>query len=178
MTSNNNTIFNLIPHDGSSRLQPAQQNRSEILDFWNIKFGISGENFNNYTFWEKGSGKIWAFGNHLSDGLPVEAIGIRFLTTKQTNWKPTTRAVQLFGNKATKNTITLPIDQVLKFIQGETIDINWNGDRGYVIVKGDLFGDIISIGVGIYSNEKLISQIPKSSWINPLKTTFNLQFLF
>ena len=157
-----NATFNLLPFDTSHEQNQSTITRMELLEFWNDRFGIPPEIFKEYTFWEKGSGKIWAFKGNLPQKTEIEALGIRFTTTNQKSWKPTTNAAQKFGHHAHKNILSLPLDQILKFVQGNSLPLDWNGESGYVIVRGTLSNHTIQIGVGLYSNGILHSQIPKS----------------
>ena len=157
-----NATFNLLPFDTSHEQNQSTITRMELLEFWNDRFGIPPEIFKEYTFWEKGSGKIWAFKGNLPQKTEIEALGIRFTTTNQKNWKPTTNAAQKFGHHATKNVLSLPLDQILKFVQRDSLYLDWIGEPGYVIVRGNLSNHTMQIGVGLYSNGILHSQIPKS----------------
>ena len=157
-----NTTFNLLPFATSHEQNQSTITRMELLEFWNDRFGTPPEIFKEYTFWEKGSGKIWAFKGNLPQETEIEALGLRFTTTNQKSWKPTTNAAQKFGHHAHKNVLSLPLDQILKFVQGDSLHIDWNGESGYVIVRGNLSNHAIQIGVGLYSNGILHSQIPKS----------------
>tara|TARA_A100001037_G_scaffold241923_1_gene222220 strand:- start:29552 stop:30055 length:504 start_codon:yes stop_codon:yes gene_type:complete len=156
------TTFDLLPLENNNREDQSQITRNELLDFWNNKFGISPQLFEEYSFWEKGSGKIWAFKVKFSKSIPIEAMGIRFTTTNQKSWKPTTTAAQKFGHHATKNVLLLSPEQIWKFVQGQSFSIDWNGESGYVIVRGNLSDSDLQIGVGLYSRGVLHSQIPKS----------------
>ena len=156
------TTFDLLLTDTARQKNQTSITRSELLEFWHDRFGISPKIFKEYTFWEKGHGKIWAFKGNLSKSIQIEALGLRFTTTNQRSWKPTTNAVQKFGHHAHKNVLSLPLHQVLQFVQGVPLHMDWDGTSGYVIVRGNLSDHDIQIGVGLYSNGTLYSQIPKS----------------
>jgi NOL1/NOP2/fmu family ribosome biogenesis protein len=156
------TTFDLLLADTTRQKNQSSVTRSELLEFWHDRFGIPPKIFKEYTFWEKGYGKIWVFRGNLSKSTQIEALGLRFTTTNQKNWKPTTNAVQKFGHHAHKNVLSLPLAQVLQFVQGAPLHMDWDGTSGYVIVRGNLSNHDIQIGVGLYSNGTLHSQIPKS----------------
>ena len=156
------TTFDLLLTDTARQKNQTSITRSELLEFWHDRFGISPKIFKEYTFWEKGYGKIWVFKGNLSKSIQIEALGLRFTTTNQRSWKPTTNAVQKFGHHAHKNVLSLPLHQVLQFVQGVPLHMDWDGTSGYVIVRGNLSDHDIQIGVGLYSNGTLYSQIPKS----------------
>ena len=156
------TTFDLLLADTTRQKNQTSITRSELLEFWHDRFEIPPKIFKEYTFWEKGHGKIWAFKGNLSKSIQVEALGIRFTTTNQKSWKPTTNSVQVFGHHARKNILLLSFDQVLQFVQGMPLDVDLDSTSGYVIVRGNLSGHDIQIGVGLYSNGILHSQIPKS----------------
>ena len=156
------TTFDLLLADTTRQKNQTSITRSELLEFWHDRFEIPPKIFKEYTFWEKGHGKIWAFKGNLSKSTQIEALGLRFTTTNQKNWKPTTNAVQKFGHHAHKNVLSLPLAQVLQFVQGVPLHMDWDGTSGYVIVRGNLSDHDIQIGVGLYSNGILHSQIPKS----------------
>ena len=156
------TTFDLLLADTTRQKNQTSITRSELLEFWHDRFEISPKIFKEYTFWEKGHGKIWAFKGNLSKSTQIEALGLRFTTTNQKSWKPTTNAVQKFGHHAHKNVLSLPLNQVLQFVQGVPLHMDWDGTSGYVIVRGNLSDHDIQIGVGLYSNGILHSQIPKS----------------
>jgi len=94
--------------------------RREVLDWWDERFGIEPTVFEEYSFWEKGAGKVWIFNGEATDpSSEVEAIGMTFLRTRQDHWKPTGRAVSRFGAHATKNVIELDPEQAVTFAAGE-----------------------------------------------------------
>lgn len=152
--------FDRVPATPDERVA-CRPTRGEVLAYWNDRFGVPPDVFDGQTFWEKGSGKLWAFACDLPSPVNVEALGITFLRIRQEHWKPTTDAVQRFGSRATKNVISLTEEQARAFVAGEDQEIPWEGDWGYLIVSHEIAGEPEPIGVGLYLHGELRSQIPK-----------------
>ncbi len=165
MKENNSSRFDKLPKTEKHRDIDRRPTRKKILKWWKNKFGVNPEVFSKYSFWEKGKGKIWIFRNNQIDS-PIEnmeSIGILFMRTKRKYWKPTTEAIQKFGRHATKNIIYLELEKASEFISGKNQEIqNKNIDQGYIIVIHRKINQKEPIGVGLYVNEELRSQIPKA----------------
>lgn len=155
--------FDRIPSTAADRDDPEMATREEVLEFFEENYDIEPDVFANYTFWERGSGKLWAFsGSPPPSPVAIQGLGITVLRTRQEHWKPTTDAIQRFGHHATKNVITLDADEAAAFVAGEDQEIErWDGDWGYLIVAHEIAGDVEPIGVGLYLRGELRSQIPK-----------------
>lgn len=161
MTENKGEQFDRLPPSAQDRRVPGRATREGVLDWWETRFGVPREIFDGYTFWEKGAGKIWVFHGSLPTPIRIETLGLRMLHTRQEHWKPTTNAVQRFGTEARKNVIHLDDDASSRFVAGETIEVDWDGDWGYLIVTREVTGRPVPIGVGLYTFDELTSQIPK-----------------
>ncbi|MFC6836479.1 DUF7122 family protein [Halomarina ordinaria] len=153
--------FDRVPETAADREVEGRPSRAAVLDFWEERFGVPRDVFEGYSFWEKGSGKLWAFAGDVSAPTEVEALGMTFLRVRQEHWKPTTDAAQRFGPHATKNVVHLEEDLARRFVAGETVDPEWDGDWGYLVVTHDLAGNPAPLGVGLYLYDELRSQIPK-----------------
>jgi NOL1/NOP2/fmu family ribosome biogenesis protein len=153
--------FDRLPSTAAEQTVPGRPTREEVLTWWNDRFDVPSEVFDNYTFWEKGSGKLWAFAGNVPSPAEIEALGITFLRVRQEHWKPTTDAVQRFGNHATQNVISLDDAQARAFVAGDDQELPWEGDWGYLIVTHDIAGESEPLGVGLYLYGELRSQIPK-----------------
>jgi NOL1/NOP2/fmu family ribosome biogenesis protein len=153
--------FDRLPATPSDQTVAGRPSRDEVLEWWDDRFDVPREVFDDHTFWEKGSGKLWAFTGSVPSPVAVEALGITFLRVRQEHWKPTTDAAQRFGNHATKNVITLNDPQARAFVAGEDQELPWDGDWGYLIVTHDIAGEQEPLGVGLYLYGELRSQIPK-----------------
>ena len=153
--------FDRLPETAADREVEGRATREEAIGWWVDRFDIPRERFEGHTFWEKGSGKIWAFAGDLSSPTDVEGLGMTFLRTRQEHWKPTTDAVQRFGRGAKRNVVVLESDEADAFLRGEDTDPEWDGDWGYLIAAHEIAGDIEPIGVGLYLYDELRSQMPK-----------------
>ena len=158
---NDGQVFNRLPETASDRTDEGRATREEVVEWWVGRFGLDPETFEDYTFWEKGAGKVWAFASDLESPADVEGLGMTFLRTRQEHWKPTTDAVQRFGREATKNVVVLETDDARAFLRGADTDPEWDGDWGYLIAAHDIAGAVEPIGVGLYLYDELRSQMPK-----------------
>ena len=153
--------FDRLPATAEERVVPDRATRAEVLAWWEERFGVEPAVFEEYTFWERGSGKVWALRGTEPTPATIEALGLTFLRTRREPWNPTLSAVQRFGDHATRNVVNLPTDQAAAFFAGEDLAIDWNGDWGYLIVTHDLAGEPEPLGVGLYVHGELRSQVPK-----------------
>ncbi|NEU57419.1 hypothetical protein [Halorussus sp. MSC15.2] len=159
--SNDGQQFDRLPATDDDREVEGRATREEVVEWWDERFGVPTETFDGYSFWEKGKGKIWILRGEVADPIGVEALGMKFLRTRQEHWKPTTNAVQRFGREASENIIELPREQARRFVRGETTDPDWDGDWGYLVVTHELAGDPEPLGVGLYVHDELRSPVPK-----------------
>jgi NOL1/NOP2/fmu family ribosome biogenesis protein len=159
--TNDGSRFDRLPATAGERAVDGRATREAVLDWWNERYGVPPETFAEYSFWEKGAGKVWAFFGETDSPTAIEALGITFLRTRQEHWKPTTDAVQRFGRHATKNVIELSREEAGRFVAGEDQRVEWGGDWGYLIAAHDLAGEREPLGVGLYLHGELRSQIPK-----------------
>ena len=162
MTADESRRFDRIPSTAAEREDPEAATRAEVLDFFEENYGIGPAVFENHTFWERGSGKLWAYRGDPPTPVAIQGLGMTLLRTRQEHWKPTTDAIQRFGGHATKNVITLDGDEAAAFVAGDDREIErWDGEWGYLIVAHEIAGDVEPIGVGLYLRGELRSQIPK-----------------
>ncbi|MDY6764094.1 MAG: hypothetical protein SV377_00130 [Halobacteria archaeon] len=134
------------------------ETRDEVVGFWEEKFGVDPDVFESYDFYKKGKRRVWITSSEFPDGYEYEAMGLPFLRVRQEHPKPTTNALQLFGEHATKNIIELNAEDARDFVSGETVEKEFDvEDLGYVIVEYD--GEVL--GCGLYFPGELRSQIPK-----------------
>jgi NOL1/NOP2/fmu family ribosome biogenesis protein len=161
MKQNASKRFDRLPETVEERVVEGRPSRRQVLDFWEDNYAIPPETFEEFTFWERGAGKLWAFHADLPSPVDAEGLGIACLRARQEHWKPTTEAVQRFGKHATKNVIHLSGEEAERFVDGEDQELAWDGDWGYLIVAHDLAGGPEPIGVGLYLHGELRSQIPK-----------------
>jgi len=160
---NDGSRFDRLPATPADRRVAGRASRSEVLDWYDDRFGIRPERFDGHSLWEKGTGKVWLFAGDLPDPATVEAAGLTVLRTRREHWKPTTRAVQRFGRAATRNVLTLGGADAARFAAGEDLAVDRDGDWGYLIVAHELAGEREPIGVGLYVRGELRSTVPKGS---------------
>ncbi|WP_049921088.1 DUF7122 family protein [Halopiger djelfimassiliensis] len=162
LEQNDGQRFDRLPETAADRTVEGRVSRAQVLEYFADRFGIPPETFEDYTFWEKGAGKIWIYAGEASTPLEVEAIGMTCLRTRQEHWKPTTDFVQRFGRHATECVIELDDDQARRFAAGEDQSLErWDGDWGYLIAAHEIAGGREPIGVGLYVHGELRSMVPK-----------------
>lgn len=159
--TNDGQRFNRLPETDADREDEGRATRQEVLDWWEERFDVPPSTFDEYTFWEKGAGKVWILHGDVTSPTEIEALGLKFLRTRQEHWKPTTNAAQRFSEAATKNVIELPREQAERFVQGEDQELDWGGDWGYLIAAHELAGEREPLGVGLYVHGELRSHVPK-----------------
>mgnify|MGYP000117196383 CR=1 FL=1 len=163
MTDNTNdgSRFDRLPATPADREVTGRASREEVLDWWETRFGISRDVLGGYSFWEKGAGRIWALRYDLGGPVPIEALGLPILRTRQEFWKPTTDAARRFGTSASRNVLKLDETEARRFLAGADQEIPWDGDWGYLIVTHDIAGGPEPIGIGRYTYGTLKSMLPK-----------------
>jgi NOL1/NOP2/fmu family ribosome biogenesis protein len=158
--TNDGDVFDRLPPTAAEREVPGRATRAEAIEWWVDRFGVPEATFEEYTFWEKGAGKVWAFAADLPSPVDAEGLGMTFLRTRQEHWKPTTNAVQRFGRAATKNVVDLDGERAARFLAGEDQEVAWEGDWGYLVVAHEIVGEREPIGVGLYVYGELRSVVP------------------
>ena len=158
---NDGSHFDRLPATATERAVDGRATREEVVDFWHDRYGVSPAVFDDYSFWEKGAGKIWILSGEVEGPVAIEALGMTFLRTRQEHWKPTTDAAQRFGGHATENVIDLTNEEARRFVAGEDQELDWDGDWGYLVAAHEMGGEREPLGVGIYLHGELRSQIPK-----------------
>ncbi|ARS88465.1 DUF7122 family protein [Natrarchaeobaculum aegyptiacum] len=153
--------FDRLPETPADRTVEGRVSREEVVDYFADRFGIPPETFDDYTFWEKGAGKIWIYAGEAPTPLEVESLGMTCLRTRQEHWKPTTDFVQRVGHHATGCVIDLEREQAERFADGEDQELEWDGDWGYLIAAHSLAGERAPLGIGLYVHGELRSMVPK-----------------
>ncbi|WP_158057635.1 DUF7122 family protein [Halorussus halophilus] len=159
--TNNGQQFDRLPETEEDREVGERATREEVVEWWDERFEIPPETFEEFTFWEKGKGKIWILHGEVSSPIRIEALGMKFLRTRQRHWKPTMNAVQRFGREASKNVVELDREQARRFARGEDQDLDWEGDWGYLVAAHELAGELEPLGVGLFLHGELQSPVPK-----------------
>lgn len=172
---NDGQRFDRLPATPAERTVEGRVSREEVLAYFQERFAIPPETFDEYTFWEKGAGKIWIYAGEAPSPIEVESLGMTCLRTRQEHWKPTTDFAQRFGDRASECVIELDREQALRFAAGEDQELAWGGDWGYLIAAHDLGtgpadrpteegaaeGGLEPLGVGLYVHGELRSMVPK-----------------
>jgi NOL1/NOP2/fmu family ribosome biogenesis protein len=160
-TENVGTQFDRLPATAEEREVEGRATREEVIEWWEQRFDIDPAVFEDYSFWERGSGKVWILRGEEPTPVDIEGLGMTFLRTRQEHWKPTLSAVQRFGQHASRNVIHLDDDQAATFMAGEDQELDWDGDWGYLLVTHDVAGEAEPLGVGLFVYGELRSQVPK-----------------
>ncbi|MFD1562476.1 hypothetical protein ACFR99_02690 [Haloarchaeobius amylolyticus] len=159
--TNDGQQFDRLPATDAERTVEGRATRAEVVDYFEDRFGIPPATFDDYTFWEKGAGKIWVYAGDAPTPIEIEAIGMTCLRTRQEHWKPTTDFVQRFGRHATDCVIDLEREQARRFATGEDQELDWDGDWGYLIAAHEVAGELEPLGIGLYVHGELRSMVPK-----------------
>jgi NOL1/NOP2/fmu family ribosome biogenesis protein len=144
-----------------------QVERDRVVGFWEEEFGVSPATLDGYRFYKKGARKVWAVsretverlgGSETLDALEYESVGLPLMRVGGEHDKPTTDALQRFGDEATRKVVDVDADAARAFVRGETVEREYDvEDLGYVVVRHD--GDVL--GCGLYFPGELRSQVPK-----------------
>ena len=153
--------FDRLPETSDDRTVEGRASREDVVGYFEERFAIPPETFDDHTFWEKGAGKIWVYSGESPSPAELEALGMTCLRTRQEHWKPTTDAIQRFGRQARKNVIELSREEARRFADGEDQDLEWDGDWGYLIAAHQVAGELEPLGVGLYVHGELRSMVPK-----------------
>ncbi|WP_255167916.1 DUF7122 family protein [Natrononativus amylolyticus] len=153
--------FDRLPETAADRVVEGRATREEVVGYFADRFGVPPGTFDEYTFWEKGAGKIWVYAGEAPSLAELEALGMTCLRTRQEHWKPTTDAVQRFGRHADSCVVELDRERAARFAAGEDQELEWDGDWGYLIVACEVVGDLEPLGVGLYVHGELRSVVPK-----------------
>jgi NOL1/NOP2/fmu family ribosome biogenesis protein len=159
--TNDGQQFDRLAATAADRAVEGRATRPEVVEWWDERFAIPPATFDGFSFWEKGKGKIWILRGDVASPIRVEALGMKFLRTRQEHWKPTTNAVQRFGREASRNVLELAREQARRFVRGETQELDWDGDWGYLVVTHELAGEPEPLGVGLFVHGELQSPVPK-----------------
>ncbi len=136
----------------------SEEEKQEIFGFLKERFGFEQTLFEDFLIL-KGATNFWLFPktNHLSQlkKLSPEAVGLLFLRRVSHYLKPTSSFLQRFGKWATKNVVTLNPEQVKLLREKGKIEIKFDLEPGYVILRNGKW----ILGCGLYVPGKLISYL-------------------
>jgi NOL1/NOP2/fmu family ribosome biogenesis protein len=142
----------------------SQNEQEEILTYFSTRFGIPNTSFNGFCFIRSGN-TVWAVSDvsclaEIVNGLKLETAGLPLLRTKKNLWKPTTAGLQYFGHLATRNTVDLNDETLEAFLREGFLLGAFCLEPGFVVITWN--GKVL--GCGLYSKERLTSQVPAESW--------------
>ncbi|UCG13333.1 MAG: hypothetical protein JSU72_02260 [Deltaproteobacteria bacterium] len=116
--------------------------------------------FADYHLLRRGA-TVWLLSQHSRlpalASLRVESVGLPLLRQVNTYLKPTTAALQVFGNYATRNVVNLASSQLTELVANGILTSDFAFSSGYVIVETEG----IIIGCALYLPGRLISQFPR-----------------
>lgn len=154
--------YDRLPSAGGDGPDGDEPSRASVLDYFEQRFGLEPTVFEGHTFWEKGAGSVWIVAGDPPDPIEVEALGLRLLRTGGRHWKPTTDGAQRFGTDASRNVIELDRGAASRFVAGTDQAIDWDGEWGYLIAATEIGGEPVPLGVGLYIDGELASNVPKA----------------
>ena len=122
-------------------------------------YGLTIKDFKGYKFYEYAQ-DFWISTEEAFDfqNFRINKRGIKIARRFPHGIKPTTAFAQLFGNIIRKNVVFIKDSDVITFINGGTVKAEGNPSHRFVIVKWKNY----SIGVGLYKEGKVKSQIPRA----------------
>ncbi len=133
-----------------------------IRKYFLERFGIPEDAFSGYRFFATGR-SVWMTTaedvERLLQMKRIEYPGIRLMRRiDRYTYKPTTYALQLVGDKATRNLITLCREELSELIERGRLTKDFpETEEGYVIIR---YGEDI-LGCGLYRGNILKSQFPR-----------------
>lgn len=127
----------------------------EAREFFLERFDVDIEKVEGLEL-EKNSGDFWLKSVEEDEDLEAEVEGIRVLRDTGKFLKPTTYALQLLGDKISKNTVEVDREGLKEILNGEMISAETSSE-GYVAVVFD--GEVV--GCGLYKDDVVSSRIPQ-----------------
>ncbi|ELY73462.1 DUF7122 family protein [Natronobacterium gregoryi] len=61
LAQNDGQRFDRLPETSAERTVEGRVSREEVVEYFEDRFAIPPETFDDHTFWEKGAGKIWIY---------------------------------------------------------------------------------------------------------------------
>jgi NOL1/NOP2/fmu family ribosome biogenesis protein len=133
--------------------------RHAVLGYFETRFGIPLTAFAGYCLLERQ--KVYALvpaSPHLEllAALKVWSVGLAVLRKMRHTLKPTTAALQCFGQQATRHALDLTTSQLAQLLHAHELPLHLDWQPGYVILlhRGHV------LGCGLYTPGCLRSQIP------------------
>jgi len=119
----------------------------------------------DYAFLTNNKGKVYLankdiFALELSD-LRINSLGLYFAEVKGKEIRLSIEGSQLIGPKAKKNVVELDNNETKKWLRGEDIEKECEGN-GFLIIKNN--NDYL--GSGKYKEKKILNFVPKTRRLN------------
>jgi len=139
-------------------LSPSLSNRGERMDISaevkkHLKEQFGVENI-DLQFEEKGKGRIYAF--RACNKFKAVSKGIYFATLEKDGLRLSIEGSFIAGRLATKNVVEVSREQALKWMRGENLEINAEGN--YIILRyGNYF-----LGCGKHRKGEILNFVPKN----------------
>lgn len=140
-----------MPGSGSRESIGVEEARNFFLE----RFNVDIEEVEGLEL-EKNSGDFWLKSEEEDKDLEAEVKGVRALRDTGKFLKPTTYALQLLGDKISKNTVEVDGEGLKEILSGEMISVEASSE-GYVAIIFD--GEVV--GCGLYKDEVVSSRIPQ-----------------
>lgn len=131
------------------------------MSYLEDRFGIPREKFDGFLIFKRKQAWILLQSSRqvsLASNFRIEKAGLKAFRKVSKYIKPTTRFIQLFGKDANRARIEITQNQLFRLLNGGELAVEMSVEKGYVILS--LEGRNI-IGLGFYSNGRVISQLPK-----------------
>ncbi|MCK5018975.1 MAG: hypothetical protein KAS32_18085 [Candidatus Peribacteraceae bacterium] len=132
-----------------------------VLEYLENRFGIDSGLFYGMDFLQNEKGRVFALSKtaaSFAERRVIACISLPFVRL-DASVKPTSAMIQVFGNHATKNVVTIDRNEAKDFIQGfDLYDVKHNCERGYVIIKYKDF----PLGCGLLRENNVKNMLPKA----------------
>ncbi|MFH1629481.1 MAG: hypothetical protein ABIE47_12265, partial [Pseudomonadota bacterium] len=138
-----------------------EDDRHHLFSYMEHRFGIHQVRFAGYLLFETKKNWFLIKSTYLigsASQLKVSKVGLRAFQRVGSFIKPTTRFIQTFGRFATRAKLQIDRAQLQALLGGEKIHVDLPLDNGYVIL---VIGDNSVLGLGLYLNGKVCSQLPR-----------------
>jgi NOL1/NOP2/fmu family ribosome biogenesis protein len=137
-----------------------EDDRHRLLSYLEGRFGIPENLFDDCLLFERKK-SWWLLRNTpqlvAASRIKVSLVGLRAFSRVGDYVKPSTRMIQIFGNRATRARCDLREGALQTLMAGEPIPVDLPIENGYVILS--LKGHIL--GLGLLINGLIRSQIPR-----------------
>ncbi len=138
------------------------EERWKFLEYWEKRFGVPPATFAPYDM--AASSRVTYLirrSPHIREiaSVRITRAGIPFMRNAGIHLKPVTEAVQLFGNMATRNVVSLPWKQLTDLCSEGEIKLRLDTDSGFVFIKEGQF----MWGCALFLEpDRLLNRLPKN----------------